>query len=67
MDGFTFFKSYHDSAQHLTKKDQALFYKIIIDYIFTGVEPSGSGHLMGYWLLTKPNLDTSIARGKSGQ
>ncbi len=67
MDGFTFFKSYHDSAQHLSKKDQSLFYKMIIDYIFKSEEPTATGHIMGFWLLTKPTLDKSIARAKSGQ
>jgi len=59
MDGFTFFKSYYESAQHLSDKDQAQFYKLIMDYMFTGEEPQLQGHLMGFWLLVKPNLDTS--------
>ena len=67
MDGFTFFKSYYESAQHLSDKDQAQFYKLIMDYMFTGVEPQLQGHLMGFWLLTKPNLDTSKNRAKAGQ
>ena len=67
MDGFTFFKSYYESAQHLSNKDQAAFYKLIMDYMFTGQEPSIDGHLMGFWLLIKPNLDTSKSRSKSGQ
>jgi len=67
MDGFTFFKSYYESAQHLSDKDQAQFYKLIMDYMFTGEEPQLQGHLMGFWLLTKPNLDTSKSRAKAGQ
>jgi len=67
MDGFTFFKSYYESAQHLSDKDQAQFYKLIMDYMFTGEEPQLQGHLMGFWLLVKPNLDTSKSRAKAGQ
>ena len=67
MDGFTFFKSYYESAQHLNDEDQAMFYKLIMDYMFTGDEPVLDGHLMGFWLLVKPNLDTSKARSKAGQ
>ena len=67
MDGFTFFKSYYESAQHLNDADQALFYKLVMDYMFTGEEPNLTGHIMGFWLLAKPNLDTSKARAKSGQ
>ena len=66
MDGFTFFKSYYESAHHLSDKDQALFYKCIMDYMFTGKEPDIEGHLMGFWLLIKPNLDTSKKRAKAG-
>ena len=67
LEGFTFFTSYYNSAQHLTQKDQAIFYKMIIDYAFSGKEPNEKGHLMGYWELTKPNIDTSIARSKAGK
>jgi len=67
MDGFTFFKSYYESAQHLSDKDQAQFYKLIMDYMFTSEEPQLQGHLMGFWLLVKPNLDTSKSRAKAGQ
>ena len=67
MDGFTFFSSYYESAQHLNDDDQALFYKIIMDYMFIGKEPKLDGHLMGFWLLVKPNLDTSKSRAKAGQ
>jgi len=67
MDGFTFFRSYYESAQHLNDDDQAVFYKLIMDYMFTGLEPKLDGHLMGFWLLVKPNLDTSKSRAKAGQ
>lgn len=67
MDGFTFFKSYYESAQHLSDQDQAHFYKMIMDYMFTGEEPEIEGHLMGFWLLVKPTLDTSKKRAKAGQ
>lgn len=38
-----------------------------MDYMFTGKEPQVEGHLMGFWLLVKPNLDTSKNRAKAGQ
>lgn len=67
MQGFNFFRSYYESAQHLSDEDQAHFYKMIMDYMFTGEEPQITGHLMGFWLLVKPNLDISIKRSKAGQ
>ncbi len=66
MDGFNFFRSYYASAQHLSDEDQALFYKIIMDYMFTDTEPQLEGHLMGFWLLVKPTLDISKKRSKAG-
>ena len=38
-----------------------------MDYMFTNKEPSATGHLMGFWLLVKPTLDTSKKRANAGQ
>ena len=36
---FTFWVSYYDVAQELSAKEQGEFYKAIMDYMFTGIDP----------------------------
>ena len=36
---FTFWVSYYDVAQELNAKEQGEFYKAIMDYMFTGIDP----------------------------
>jgi len=67
MYGFTFFKSYHEAAKHLSDEDQGIFYKAILDYMFDDVTPTFEGHLMGFWMLVEPNLKTSKLRSKAGK
>ncbi len=38
-----------------------------MEYMFDEIEPTVKGHLMGYWLLTKPNLNVSKAKSKPNQ
>ena len=68
-DGFVFFSSYYDSIQAQKKaKDRLLLYEAICGYAIKGTEPDQlPEHLKGYFVLMKPNIDSSLKRRKASQ
>jgi len=66
MNSFTFYPSYFESAQCVDEAEQGAFYKAIIDYAFTGVEPQFQGALKMAFILVKPNIDKSIKKSING-
>ena len=57
---FSFFHSYYEAAQDLSKKERAEFYEAIIEYSFTGKEPELKGVVSTCWKLVKPTLEKSM-------
>ena len=57
---FSFFRSYYEAAQDLSKKERAEFYEAIIEYSFTGKEPEVKGVVSICWKLVKPTLEKSM-------
>jgi len=60
--GFVFYKSFYDALQHLPDEDRGVVAVAILDYAFSGIEPTLSGVLAGYFDLMRPNIDKAIQR-----
>ena len=61
-DSLVFHKSYYEALKSLEPKKRAEMYDAIMEYTFNGIEPDFKDFLNGYWLLIKPNIDSSISR-----
>ena len=66
MRGFTFFASYYDAIKGLKDEEQLQLYQAIMSYVFEGEEPELSGNVLSFFILMRPNLDTSKRRSESG-
>ena len=70
-DKITFFASYYEALAGLEPLDRCALYDAIFEYAFCGVEPcfDGEGERAGYlrmaWKLMKPNVDSSLERGRT--
>ncbi len=51
---FRFPVYFWEAAQSMTARDKAAFYAAIVDYSFTGVEPTLTGTVSIFWKLAKP-------------
>ena len=51
---FRFPVYFWEAAQSMTAKDKAAFYAAIIDYSFSGIEPTLTGTVSSFWKLAKP-------------
>lgn len=69
-DSMVFYHSFREAAKNLTKKDQIVFYNIIFDYGFLGIEPNSeetSSIVLSLFALIKPQIDKNIQRYENGR
>ena len=59
MNGFTFYKNYHELIKYLNDEDRLALFDAIVNYIFEDKEPELKGLLNGIWTNLKMPLDTS--------
>lgn len=71
MDGrkqFTFYRSFWEAVQTLPKKDRLPVLEAIISYALDGADPQGlTAGQSAFFLLVKPNLDSSRKKAASGK
>lgn len=69
MKGFTFYMTYFDVAQELSKKDRGLFYDAVANYMFLDQDDEETlpKRVRIAFKCIKPNLKTSKSRSESGQ
>lgn len=61
--GFTMLPSYYDALRPLPDKERLTMYDAIFGYVFEGKEPKDLPAILnGYFLLLRPNIDSSIKR-----
>ena len=65
MNGFTFWSSYFESGKELSTKAEGELYRMIVHYIFEGVELDCPGVVKSVFNALKPGLDISIRRSES--
>ena len=63
----TFFQSFYDSAKALPDRERHAFYDAIIDYAFTGEQPTPDSPAYALFLLAKPNIDKSRENAENGR
>lgn len=65
---FTFYRSFWDAVKGLPKKDRLPILEAVIEYALDGTAPSGlSQSQNAFFLLVKPNLDSSRKKAASGK
>ena len=63
VNGFLMLPSYYDAIRPLPDNQRLALYDAIMDYAFGGKEPDGlSPILKGYFVLLRPNIDSSSKR-----
>lgn len=71
MDGrkqFTFYRSFWEAVKTLPKKDRLPVLEAIISYALDGADPQGlTAGQSAFFLLVKPNLDSSRKKAASGK
>lgn len=65
-DSLKIWRSYVEAARHLPDADRLAYYDAFFDYGFDGIEPELDGIPAAMFILTKPNLDKSIAKSEAG-
>lgn len=65
-DSLKLWRSYIEAARHLPDADRLAYYDALFDYGFDGIEPELDGIPAAMFILTKPNLDKSIAKSEAG-
>lgn len=60
VDRFTFYRTYWQAALQMPKATRERFISGLLDYAFTGVEPSLDGWALATFIGIKPNIDNSI-------
>ena len=69
VDRFTFYRTFWAAIRQLPRNTRAGFVLGLLDYVFTGVEPTFEGSALAVWIGIKPNIDNSIdaiLKGKTG-
>ena len=64
INGFTFFRNYHDSLNDLPLEDKKEMLVAIDDFIFEDIEPEFTGFKQTIWKLIKPNLISSKSHSR---
>lgn len=67
INGYTFFRSYHDSLNDLSLEDKKELLVAINDFVFEDVEPEFDGFKNTIWKLIKPNLVSSKNKSSNYQ
>lgn len=64
----TFFKSYFDAVEGLPAEQYKEVLNAVFNYVFNDIEPENLSPLAnGFFILMKPNIDTSLKRSASGK
>ncbi len=64
INGFTFFRNYHDSLNDLPLEDKKEMLVAIDDFIFEDIEPEFTGFKQTIWKLIKPSLISSKSHSR---
>ena len=64
INGFTFFRNYHDSLNDLPLEDKKEMLVAIDDFIFEDIESEFTGFKQTIWKLIKPNLISSKSHSR---
>ena len=68
FDAFLFYRSYRESLNGMTQKDQLATQLAIIDYALYGVEPDLKGKMpAAIFTVVRPNIDANNAKRKAGK
>ena len=68
LDAFLFYRSYRESLNGMTQKDQLATLLAIIDYALYGVEPDLRGKMpAAVFTVTRPIIDANNAKRKAGK
>ena len=67
INGYTFFRNYHDSLNDLSLEDKKELLVAIDDFIFEDIEPEFDGFKNTIWKLIKPNLTASKNKSSNYQ
>ena len=67
INGYTFFRNYHDSLNDLSLEDKKELLVAIDDFIFEDIEPEFDGFKNTIWKLIKPNLNSSKSHSSNYQ
>lgn len=68
IKGFSFYKSYYECFEDLSKEDRHEMIDAMLDYVFKNKKPKLKGIKKTIWTIIEPNLNTSKNRsnGNSG-
>jgi len=66
-NGFTFYRSFYESLEHLPTNQQVKIYNAICNYALNNVEPNLTSNLKSIFILIKPNIDSAIKRADNGK
>lgn len=68
FDAFLFYRSYRESLNGMTQKDQLATLLAIIDYALYGVEPDLKGKMpAAIFTVVRPNIDANNAKRRAGK
>lgn len=59
INGFTFFRSYHEALKDLDEESKRDILSAIVNYVFEDIEPQLDGFKKTIWILLLPNLKSS--------
>lgn len=65
--GFTFFRSYYESARELPDAERLALYDALMTNVFEGEEPEVEGIVKALYILIEPILSKSEARAAAGR
>ena len=56
-----------EAGMELPERERERLWRIVIEYVTTGVEPQGRGAAMAVFTAVRPSLDNNVARQKAGK
>lgn len=67
IDGFTFFRSYHEALSELCDRDKKALLVAITNYVFDDITPEFKGTRKCVWALIEPHLRVSKAKADNAR
>lgn len=67
IEGFTFFKSYHEALKSLCDRDKKALLVAIVNYIFDDITPDFKGNKKCVWTLIEPHLRVSKSKADNAR
>ena len=61
-ESFVFYRSFYEAIKDVPKKQQAIIYQAVFEYVFDDSEITLSGVASALWKLIRPQLDASLKR-----